>query len=260
MIVSAGIGDFVYRLTHADSSDTRTSATQSNASHSSRISSASDESFGHEFHADRPPANQSLDMSPSPRGAQVTKQGTIIETVAGFPITRDEKGVYVHADCPDDAVLAMLHHSIERYGTKLRIRAPEDFQLRVGKLAGLNHLDVWFENPEVEQARQAGRAAAPVPISGAAQSYIHERNSKRNRISDIPFHRLWRSSDAGLLAFNGLRVVDHQTLLLLSNGTEMIVLPISPQQRRELASIQRGTQLNIGSQLLIQTPVQGLER
>jgi hypothetical protein len=93
------------------------------------------------------PANQSLDMSPAPRGAQVTKQGTIIETVAGFPITRDEKGVYVHADCPDDAVLAMLHHSIERYGTKLRIRAPEDFQLRVGKLAGLNHLDVWFENP-----------------------------------------------------------------------------------------------------------------
>jgi hypothetical protein len=206
------------------------------------------------------PPNQSLDMSPAPRGAQVTKQGTIIETVAGFPITRDEKGVYVHADYPDDAVLAMLHHSIERYGTKLRIRAPEDFQLRVGKLAGLNHLDVWFENPEVEQARQAGRAAAPAPISGAAQSYIHERNSKRNRISDIPFHRLWRSSDAGPLAFNGLRVVEHQTLLLLSNGMEMIVLPISPQQRRELASIQRGTQLNISSQLFIQTPVRGLER
>jgi hypothetical protein len=48
-------------------------------------------------------------------------------------------------------------------------------------------------------------------------------------------------------------------LLLVSNGTEMIVLPISPQQRRHLAPMQRGTRLTISSQLLIQTPVQGLE-
>jgi hypothetical protein len=107
--------------------------------------------------------------------------------------------------------------------------------------------------------RLDARALAPVPISRAAQAYIDERNSKRDRISDIPFHRLWQSSDAGELVFSGLRVVDHQDLLLVSNGTEMIVLPISPQQRRHLAPIQRGTHLTISSQLLIQTPVQGLE-
>jgi hypothetical protein len=93
----------------------------------------------------------------------------------------------------------------------------------------------------------------------SAQSYIHERNSKRNRISDIPFHRLWQASDAGQLAFDGLRVVDNQNLLLVSNGADMIVLPISPQQRRELAPIARGTSLTISSKLLIQTPVRGLE-
>ncbi|MGA8657814.1 MAG: hypothetical protein WB586_16840, partial [Chthoniobacterales bacterium] len=98
-----------------------------------------------------------------------------------------------------------------------------------------------------------------VPVSRAAQSYIDERNSKRVRVSDIPLHRLWQSSDAGELTFNGLRIVDHQNLLLLSNGAETIVLPISPQQRRQLAPIARGTRLTISSQLLVQTPVQGLE-
>ena len=68
------------------------------------------------------------------------------------------------------------------------------------------------------------------------------------------------SSDVGELVFSGLRVVDQQDMLLVSNGTEMIVLPISPQQRRHLAPMQRGTRLTISSQLLIQTPVQGLER
>jgi len=41
------------------------------------------------------PADHSLNASPASPGAQVTKQGTIIETVGGFPITRGEKGVYV---------------------------------------------------------------------------------------------------------------------------------------------------------------------
>jgi len=49
-------------------------------------------------------------------------------------------------------------------------------------------------------------------------------------------------------------------LLLVSNGGEMIVLPISPQQRRQLAPVQRGPRLTISSQLLIQTSVQGLEQ
>jgi hypothetical protein len=120
-------------------------------------------------------------------------------------------------------------------------------------------LQIHFHDPTIEKVPLDARALASVPISRAAQAYIDERNSKRNRISDIPFHRLWQSSDAGQLIFSGLRVVDHQHLLLVSKGDDMIVLPISPQQRRHLAPIQRGIPLTISSQLLIHTPVQGLE-
>ena len=153
----------------------------------------------------------------------------------------------------------MLHHATNMFGTTLKALGRESFQVRMARVAGLNHLQIHFEDPAIEKVRLEARALAPVPISRAAQSYIDERNSKRDRISDIPFHRLWQSSDAGQMTFNGLRVVDNQNLLLVSHGAEIIVLPISPQQRRQLAPIQRGTRLTISSQLLIQTAEQGLE-
>ena len=153
----------------------------------------------------------------------------------------------------------MLHHATAMFGATVKTQGRESFQLRLARVAGLNHLQIRFHDPAIEKVRLDARTLAPVPVSRAAQSYVGERNSKRDRISDIPFHRLWQSSDAGELTFDGLRVVDHQNLLLVSNGAEIIVLPISPQQRRELAAIARGTRLTISSQLLIQTPVQGLE-
>jgi hypothetical protein len=207
------------------------------------------------------PADQSRDTSPVPQGAQITKQGAIIETVAGYAIRRDEAGIYLDDQdrAPDEAVIAMLHHATNMFGTTLKALGRESFQVRMARVAGLNHLQIHFEDPAIEKVRLEARALAPVPISRATQSYIDERNSKRDRISDIPFHRLWQSSDAGQITFNGLRVVDNQNLLLVSHGAEIIVLPISPQQRRQLAPIQRGTRLTISSQLLIQTAEQGLE-
>jgi hypothetical protein len=160
---------------------------------------------------------------------------------------------------PDEAVIAMLYHATNMFGTTVRTQGRESFQLRLARVAGLNHLKIHFHDPAIEKARLEARALAPVPISRAAQSYIDERNSKRDRIGDIPFHRLWQASDAGQLAFSGPRVVDNQNLLLISDGIDMIVLPISAQQRRQLAPIPRGTPLTISSQLLIQTPEQGLE-
>ena len=205
--------------------------------------------------------NRSRDNSPAPQGAQVTKQGAIIETVAGYAIRRDEAGIYLDDQdrAPDEAVIAMLHHATNMFGTTVQTQGRDSFQVRLARVAGLNHLQIHFNDPAIEKVRLDARAIAPVPISRAAQSYIDERNSKRDRISDIPFHRLWQSSDAGQLIFSGLRVVDHQNLLLVSKGDEMLVLPISSQQRRHLAALQRGTRLTISSQLLIQTPVQGLE-
>jgi hypothetical protein len=207
------------------------------------------------------PADQSRDISPVPQGAQVTKQGAIIETVAGYAIRRDEAGIYLDDQdrAPDEAVTAMLHHATAIFGTTVKTQGRESFQLRLARVAGLNHLEIRFQDPAIEKVRLEARALAPVLVSRAAQSYIDERNSKRDRISDIPFHRLWQSSDSGELTFNGLRVVDHQNLLLVSNGAEIIVLPISPQQKRQLAPIARGAPVTISPELSIQTPVQGLE-
>ena len=58
----------------------------------------------------------------------------------------------------------------------------------------------------------------------------------------------------------GLRVVAQQNLLIVSNGTENLVLPIVPEQRQRLAQYQRGITLTISSAVTIQADVQGLER
>ena len=97
-------------------------------------------------------------------------------------------------------------------------------------------------------------------MNKAAAEYITERNSKRDRIADIPFHRLWQPGDAGELTFVGLRVVGQQNLLIANNGTEHLVLPITPEQRLHLAQHQRGITLTISSAVSIQAHVQGLER
>jgi hypothetical protein len=58
----------------------------------------------------------------------------------------------------------------------------------------------------------------------------------------------------------GLRFVDQQNLLIASNGTENLVLPITPEQRQHLAQHQRGILLTISAGVTIHTHVQGLER
>ena len=68
-----------------------------------------------------------------------------------------------------------------------------DFQLRLARVAGANHLAVSFVDPALEKARAAAQAATPAPVNKAALEYITERNSKRDRLPDIPFHRLWRA-------------------------------------------------------------------
>ena len=67
-------------------------------------------------------------------------------------------------------------------------------------------------------------------------------------------------ADAGELTFVGLRSVAQQNLLVASNGTEHLVLAITPEQRQHLAQHQRGITLTISSVVTIQAHVQGLER
>jgi hypothetical protein len=92
------------------------------------------------------------------------------------------------------------------------------------------------------------------------RDYITERNSKRDRLVDIPFHRPWQPMDAGELTFVGLPVVAQQNLLIASNGTEHLVLPITQEQRQHLAQHQRGIPLTISAGVTIKAHAQGLER
>jgi hypothetical protein len=192
--------------------------------------------------------------------AQVTKQGTLVQRVGEHEIRDTSKGLNVASNASDDVLLELLGRAAERYEGGLTAYGPADFQLRIARVAGANHLAVSFADPELEKARAAAQAATPAPVNKAALEYITERNLKRDRLPDIPLHRLWRPGDAGELTFVGLRVVAQQNLLIASNGTEHLVLPITPEQRQHLAQHQRGIPLTISSAVTIQAHVQGLER
>jgi hypothetical protein len=117
-----------------------------------------------------------------------------------------------------------------------------------------------LEDPELEKVRQVAQIATPMPVNKAALDYISERNSKRDQLSDIPFHRLWQPADAGQLRFVGLRESAQQSLLLLSNGNETLVLPITQQQRKHLAQQQRGITVRISQTTAIHVQAQTQER
>jgi DNA relaxase TraI-like protein/conjugative element/phage-associated large polyvalent protein len=166
----------------------------------------------------------------------------------------------VQPNVGDDVLLELIARAAERYEGGLTAFGPPDFQFRIARVAGANHVAVSFKDAELEKARQAAQTAAPAPLNKAALDYIAERNSRRDRLSDIPFHRLWRPADAGELTFVGLRSVAQQNLLVASNGIENLVLAITPEQRHYLAQHQRGIFLTISSAVTIHTHVQGFER
>jgi Relaxase/Mobilisation nuclease domain/Large polyvalent protein-associated domain 7 len=191
---------------------------------------------------------------------QVTKQGTVIERIGEFEIRDDGSALHISDEAGDDVILAMLKRCVERYGHNLATHGSEERLRHIARVAGIHQLPIVFVDAAIEQARLAARAAAPVPLSRAAEAYIAERNSKRGRMTDIQPHRLWQTSDAGEVEFAGLRAVENQNLLLTSNGSETLVLPISPQQRQTLALAKRGIPVMISTELLIQPHIQGLER
>ena len=174
--------------------------------------------------------------APDPQD-QVTKQGTVIQKVGEHEIRDTGKGLNIAPDVGDEVLIELLKRAAERYEGGLTAYGADDFQIRLARVAGANHLAVSFVDPALENARAAAQAATPAPANKAAVAYITERNSKRDRLPEIPFHRLWRPGDAGELTFVGLRVVDQQNLLVASNGTENLVLPITPEQRQAVLQL-----------------------
>jgi hypothetical protein len=204
-------------------------------------------------------ASKTAATPPLDAQVQVTKQGTVIQKVGEHEIRDTGTGLNVEPNVGDDVLVELLGRA-ERYEGGLTAFGPLDFQLRIARVAGANHVAVSFADPELEKARAAAQAATPAPVNKAALEYVTERNSKRDRLPDIPLHRLWNPADAGELTFVGLRSVAQQNLLIASNGTENLVLPITAEQGHHLAQHQRGITLTISSAVTIQAHVQGLER
>jgi hypothetical protein len=60
----------------------------------------------------------------------------------------------------DDVLIELIARAAERFKGGLSAYGSADFQLRIARVAGANHLAVSFEDPELEKAR----AAAPAPV------------------------------------------------------------------------------------------------
>jgi hypothetical protein len=164
----------------------------------------------------------------------------VIQKVGEHEIRHTSKGLNVENNVGDDVLIELIARAAERFQGSLNAYGSDDFQLRLARVAGANHLAVSFVDPAIEKAR----AAAPPPLNKAALEYVTERNSKREWIAGIPFHRMWRAEDAGELTFVGLRVIAQQDFLIASNGTKIW----SCQLRQSNELTWRGTNASFRSQ------------
>ena len=92
--------------------------------------------------------------------AQVTKQGTVIQQVGEHDIRDTGKGLHVEANVGDDVLVELIARAAERYEGSLTAYGPADFQLRIARVAGVNHLAVSFAD------RELGESAAGSPGYG----------------------------------------------------------------------------------------------
>src|SRR4029077_15336193 len=105
--------------------------------------------------------------------AQVTKQGTVIQKVGEHEIRHTSKGLNVEGNVGDDVLIELIARAAERFQGSLAAYGPAEFQRRVARVAGANHLAVSFEDPELEKARLLPRQRP-------------QRRSIRLRLSILP--------------------------------------------------------------------------
>jgi hypothetical protein len=86
----------------------------------------------------------------------------------GATIRPTGKGSNVHPNVGDDVLVELLGRAAEQHEGGLNAYGPADFQFRIARVAGANHLAVSFADPELEKARQAAQTTAPSPVNKAA--------------------------------------------------------------------------------------------
>lgn len=144
------------------------------------------------------------------------------------------------------AAFLALSLAADRFGGQpLVIAGTEAFKAAVIEAATVRGMDVRFSDPVMEKARQAAvaqveakvarddveKARDEAPSPTAAQAYVNGRNVSRQKIADIPPHRLWTPADAGPTEYAGRRrFPDGSEAVLLKDERGIAVMPVTWRQ------------------------------
>jgi len=208
---------------------------------------------------------------PSPDSAEaiqdgITKKGTAIYVAGGATIRDDGTRIQISREFSQRTASTALEMAMERYGSHLAINGTEQLKDLLVQAAAEAKLPITFDDPELEQRRQA-LAKQPEPQKAvygqrgdmqrhdqprwaheqpgiepaawtAADSYIRDQNRKRLYFIDIPEHDRYSDKNGAAMIYGGLRTVNGHLLALLHKDTQVYVLPVDEptaiQLRRKL--------------------------
>ena len=114
------------------------------------------------------------------------------------------------------------------------------------------HLEQQGTQPDNRMRRDAVGAGAIAAGQAAADKYIAEREAKRLLLYDIPKHKRFHCL-GGTSVFAGLRHIDGQSLALLKDSDQIMVLPINGATERRLKRIAVGDCVTVTSNGTIKT-------
>ena len=145
--------------------------------------------------------------------------------------------VGVEPNVGDDVLVELLGRAAERYEGDLTAFGPPDFQLRIALVAGANHVPVSFKDAELEKARKQPRQPPQRRRRNKAGLRVYYRAEPPNEIGFpmSPFDRLGAPGGCRRVHVRWFASRRQQSLLIASNGTENLVLAITPEQRQHLA-------------------------
>ncbi|SEO25623.1 Relaxase/Mobilisation nuclease domain-containing protein [Nitrosospira multiformis] len=210
----------------------------------------------------------------------VTKQGTLIYASGKSAIRDSGNRLEVSEAIRQDGLEIALAMAVKRFGRSIKIEGDAAFRKRVLSTAQALQLDIRFDGMQARLKEEQGRAEeasaaeircqAPeasdnVPMVGsageaAARRYIAERETKRQKIPDIPKHVLGEMKPHLNMRYAGWRRVDGQFLLLAQMSEEEIaVIPVEADVIARASGLKRGEAIALDNESASIRRVQGGE-
>jgi hypothetical protein len=116
-----------------------------------------------------------------------------------------------------------------------------------------SHMEQQRTKPDNGLRRPIFRAGKLTPELAAADKYIAERESSREKIFDISKHTRYSHSVDGPIFFAGIRQVDSQMLVLLKRSEDIMVLPVDEATARRLKRVAVGDAVTVTSKGEVKT-------